>query len=118
MTILFGKLVRETYTSPNGEFHLYLLRIHGGEMASAVFIGTHAPKALKSVEYQLHGEWQHNPRYGRQFLIDHFSRPVKENRTVDQRLDTQTVIQAKKRIDPNVYGIKQDELSTTLEWWL
>lgn len=77
-TIQFGKLVQRTFSSEDGQFNLYRLHCTGGKWSSAVYIGDKPPKALKTVEYQLHGNWNTHPRYGRQFVIDSHQRADKD----------------------------------------
>lgn len=71
MTIIIGKLVKRTFSSENGEFHLYRAKA-GGETFTAVYTGQEAPPARKTVEVVLYGDWKTHPRYGRQFQILRF----------------------------------------------
>lgn len=73
MAIIIGKLVQRTFSSEDGEFHLYRAKA-GGESFTAVYIGQEAPQARKTVEVVLFGAWKNHPRYGRQFQIRRFER--------------------------------------------
>lgn len=85
MTILIAKLPRKTFSSADGAFNLYFMRIAGGQWESAVYIGDSPPKALKTVEYQLTGEWEVNERNrsGKQFRIHSWQRYVKAEHPAD-----------------------------------
>lgn len=72
--ILIAKLPKRTFVSEDGEFNLYLMRMAGGHWGSAVYIGTDAPKPMKTVEYQLHGDWRVDKRGRDQFYIHHYTR--------------------------------------------
>lgn len=87
-TILVAKLYRRTYVSDDGEFNLYTLRLPGGRWGSALYIGPDAPKALKTVEYQLTGRWERSDRCreGRQFRISSYRRMEKQSREEREEL--------------------------------
>ena len=79
MTIQFGKLVRKTFTSPDGLFHAFRLRCRGGEWVNANCRGENPPEALQTVEYELHGDWSTHPTYGKIFVIRAYRRAPKED---------------------------------------
>lgn len=74
MPIQFGKLRRKNHQSKDGNFHVYWLRCHGGDCFNAIYRGDNPPKALKSVEYKLIGEWERHPLFGKQFVIERYER--------------------------------------------
>lgn len=79
MSIQFAHLIHKTFTNDEGSFHLYRMRCHGGRWYSAIYIGNNPPKALKTVEYELTGEWQTHPTYGKQFRIQEYKRSERIN---------------------------------------
>lgn len=70
--IIFGKLKNTIYS--NDFYFVFSLVVHGGKKCSAIYDGNSPPKALKSVEYQLHGKWVKSKKYGKQFHIYSFKR--------------------------------------------
>lgn len=92
--ILIAKLPKRTFVSEDGEFNLYLMRMAGGHWGSAVYIGTDAPKPMKTVEYQLHGEWYTDRRGKDQFRIHAYKRYVKPDHLIERAI----VRDAEKRL--------------------
>ena len=84
MAIVIGKLVRKVFENDN--YHIYQLRVHGGHRCKARYQGDSPPKALKTVEYVLFGNWDKHPKYGKQFEIQRVERSTVQN----QREQTQT----------------------------
>lgn len=114
MSVQFAKLTKETFTSDNGEFHIYAMRCHGGEMAKAVYVGEDAPKPLKTAEYQLTGDWVNHPRFGRQFEIRKYERVKKA--VVEEVLDRRALADSRKRLDPKDFGVEPCN-ADHLKWW-
>jgi len=85
MTLQIGKLIRKTYETDNGEFHLYVLYCPGGKFETATYRGTDAPPPRKTVEYQLSGEWITHPRFGRQFEIHSYQKTGKPGHRGESR---------------------------------
>lgn len=74
MAIQYGKLISRNYQNEAGTFHLYSLKCFGGKYSSAIYIGKDAPKPLKTVLYELHGDWEWGPKGQRRFRIQHYYR--------------------------------------------
>ena len=74
MSLQYGKLVKKIYTSDNGHFHVFALRLHGGDYGVAIFRGDNPPKPLRTVTYCLQGKWTTHARYGQLFQIDSYTR--------------------------------------------
>ncbi len=85
MTLQIGKLIRKTFATDDGEFHLYTLYCPGGKFATATYRGTDAPPPRKTVEYQLSGEWITHPRFGRQFQIHAYQKTGKPGHRGESR---------------------------------
>lgn len=96
MAVVLGKLYRKVFENPASGFHVYGLRIHGGKHVSAVYQGSEPPKALKTVEYVLCGEWEKHSRYGKQFMIRSVERSQVANQAALAQLQQQT--QARKAL--------------------
>jgi len=94
MALQIGKLIRKTFESPDGLFHLYTLYCPGGHFETAVYRGDDAPPPRKTVEYQLSGEWITHPRYGKEFEI---SRWQKTGRP-DHRGESKVMLRVMKKL--------------------
>lgn len=68
MSIIIGKLYRKTFTSEDGQFHLYQGRA-GEERFTVVYTGEEPPEALKNEDVEMRGKWQTHPRHGKQFRL-------------------------------------------------
>jgi len=83
MAIVFGRLTHELFS--DNKYHVYSLRIFGGDRSIAVYTGDNPPKVRKTVEYQLHGDWIKHPKYGKQIVIEKYSRSdVKQNMKIEK----------------------------------
>lgn len=71
MAILIGKVAGIIFSS--GDYHVIKVSVAARTQAVATFRGD-PPKALKTVEYSLYGEWKSHAKYGRQFVIERWER--------------------------------------------
>lgn len=72
--IVYGKVTHDIYHSPDGTFHIFNIRRHGGQPLVATYHGEDPPKPLKTVEYEFRGEETVHPRYGKQLAVDTYTR--------------------------------------------
>ncbi len=72
MAIVIGKLIEQTFCKAG--LAVYRLRIHGGDYTTAVYRGSNPPKAWKTIEYILFGQWHKHPIHGKQFTLDRVER--------------------------------------------
>ena len=71
MAIIFGRFTKPIYEQP--DHSVYLFRMHGGDMIRVVYSGQ-AALTFNTAQFQLTGEWDKSPAYGRQFMIKTFKR--------------------------------------------
>ncbi len=94
MPIVIGKLPQKIFESQAGDYHVYKLKIHGGDQSQAIFKGFHPPKPMKTIEYIIFGEWVKHEKYGKQFVIRKTERSKIPNQ--EQQQESKMIVQALK----------------------
>lgn len=72
--VVFGKVTHSIFDSEDGTFHIFNIRRHGGQPLVAVYRGENPPKAMKTIEYEFHGEEVKHPKYGTQLEVHSYCR--------------------------------------------
>ena len=96
MTILIAKIVRERFNNGH-DYHVFTISIGGGEYPAAIYQGIDPPEVLKTVEYQLTGEWKRHPKWGKQFIIESYKR-FQKTTSREERDEISLMVSAKKRL--------------------
>jgi hypothetical protein len=75
MTIRICKLTRLVFNKDD----FYIFAAFSGEHLTIEYTGDNPPKLLKTVEYQIHGEFKTHKKYGKRFIMESYKKVGKIN---------------------------------------